>query len=525
MGELLPAGATWIYLWNEEEGLLRQVVSHRGSGIVDRTRCIGEGVVGAVAARRQGLLVNDYRTSPYALLQDAGAAAVTAVLAEPLLYRDRLLGVLGVDNRHTGRPFTPEDQALLQLFVAPAAIAVENARLYAAGREELELRERAEAALREREAYLRSLFLAAPIGIGVNVKRILTAANEQLCMMLGYSEAELLGQSARLLYPTDADYEYVGTAKYAQIRRAGVGTVEMRWRRKDGAILDVLLSSSPLDSANLGAGVVFTALDITDRKRVEKGLAERTRQLEAVRGIGVEIARELDLTRLLELLLARLGDLVEGSAGSIHLWDDAEQCLRPNVSQKAADWRRSLRMQLGEGVSGTVAQRREGMIVNDFRESPYCTPYHREHSRHTAVLAEPLLYRDRLLGVVTLDNEPSRRRFTVADQELLSLFAVQAAVAIENARLFEALHKSYADLRKAQEDLVRSEKLTALGQMSAGIAHDLNNMLAAVLGQVELLRLRVSDPAIRESLNTLETAATDGAQTVRRLQEFARQRR
>jgi signal transduction histidine kinase len=238
----------------------------------------------------------------------------------------------------------------------------------------------------------------------------------------------------------------------------------------------------------------------------------------------VEIARELDLIRLLELLLARLGDLVEGSAGSIHLWDDAEQCLRPNVSQKAADWRRSLRMQLGEGVSGTVAQRREGMIVNDFRESPYCTPYHREHSRHTAVLAEPLLYRDRLLGVVTVDNEPSRRRFTAADQELLCLFAVQAAVAIENARLFEALHKSYADLRKAQEDLVRSEKLAALGQMSAGIAHDLNNMLAAVLGQVELLRLRVSDPAIRESLNTLEMAATDGAQTVRRLQEFARQR-
>ena len=72
--------------------------------------------------------------------------------------------------------------------------------------------------------------------------------------------------------------------------------------------------------------------------------------------------------------------------------------------------------------------------------------------------------------------------------------------------------------------MVRSEKLRALGQMTAGIAHDLNNMLATILGQAELLRLRMPDPVIRESLVTLETAATDGADVVRRLQDFARQR-
>jgi CheY-like chemotaxis protein len=60
--------------------------------------------------------------------------------------------------------------------------------------------------------------------------------------------------------------------------------------------------------------------------------------------------------------------------------------------------------------------------------------------------------------------------------------------------------------------------------MAAGIAHDLNNMLAAVLGQAELLRLQVADPVVQRGLATLETAAEDGARVVRRLQEFARQR-
>jgi CheY-like chemotaxis protein len=60
--------------------------------------------------------------------------------------------------------------------------------------------------------------------------------------------------------------------------------------------------------------------------------------------------------------------------------------------------------------------------------------------------------------------------------------------------------------------------------MSAGIAHDLNNTLAAILGQAELLKLRITDPDVQAGLTTLETAAADGAQVVRRLQDFARQR-
>ena len=124
----------------------------------------------------------------------------------------------------------------------------------------------AEEALRASEASLASIFRAAPVGIGIVSDRILLRVNDRICAMTGYSPDELIGKNSRILYPTNEDYEYVGTVKYALMREKGIGTVETRWRRKDGTILDILLSSTPIDLSDIRRGVMFTALDITDRK-------------------------------------------------------------------------------------------------------------------------------------------------------------------------------------------------------------------------------------------------------------------
>jgi len=156
-------------------------------------------------------------------------------------------------------------------------------------------RKQAEDALKQSEATLSSIFSAAPIGIGLVSNRVLKQVNDRLCSMIGYSRDELIGKSARILYPTDEDYEYVGREKYAQISQRGTGIVETFWKCKDGHVIDVLMRSTPLDINDLSAGVTFTALDITDRKRTEKDLVryrEHLEQLVEERTVELKAAQE-----------------------------------------------------------------------------------------------------------------------------------------------------------------------------------------------------------------------------------------
>ncbi len=150
-------------------------------------------------------------------------------------------------------------------------------------------RKQAEVMRREQENKLSSIFRAAPVGIGMVINRVFQECNDTLCLMTGYSREELLGKNARILYTTDEDYEYVGKTKYRQIAENGIGTVETHWKRKDGKVIDIILSSTPLEPDDLAKGVTFTALDITERKQAEEEkriLKERLQHAEKIEAIG-----------------------------------------------------------------------------------------------------------------------------------------------------------------------------------------------------------------------------------------------
>lgn len=136
--------------------------------------------------------------------------------------------------------------------------------------------------LAENEAYLNSLFKVAPIGIGVVVDRKFTFVNELMSKITGYKKEELIGKKSRILYPDEKEYEYVGKEKYGQIDKKGIGTVETKWKCKNGKLKNILLSSSPIDPKDLHKGVTFTALDITERKSTEEKLNQSKLMLQTV---------------------------------------------------------------------------------------------------------------------------------------------------------------------------------------------------------------------------------------------------
>ena len=177
----------------------------------------------------------------------------------PLRANGVTFGLLQLNDSRKGL-FTEENIALFERLGDSIAIALAQRQ--------------AQKELKKSDERTQSILKAAPTGIGVVNNRVLTEVNLQVCEMTGYSRGELIGSLSRMLYPTQEDFDYVGTEKYRQIAENGTGTVEARWMRKDDTIIDVLLSSTPIDTSDLSKGVTFTALEITERKEAEKKLAE-----------------------------------------------------------------------------------------------------------------------------------------------------------------------------------------------------------------------------------------------------------
>jgi signal transduction histidine kinase/CheY-like chemotaxis protein len=216
-----------------------------------------------------------------------------------------------------------------------------------------------------------------------------------------------------------------------------------------------------------------TIYDITERKQALERLAVRVKQMETVRAVSIDITRELDLTTLLRLIIQRAVELVGAAGGgTVFLWDETSQRLLPRAWHGVGEWVQKAHLELGEGLTGRVAQQRTGMYVNQYQLSPYAVPGLVPRIGSLAVLAEPLIYRGELLGVITLGNAGTGQLFAEQDHELLGLFAAQAAIAIENARLFQAvqdqarqltqanaaLHTEVAERRRAEAALRESDE-------------------------------------------------------------------
>lgn len=138
-----------------------------------------------------------------------------------------------------------------------------------------------------------------------------------------------------------------------------------------------------------------------------------------------------------------------------------------------------------------------------------------------AYLSVPLRAHGTLIGALTV-GDTTGRVFTGGEVELVQAFADQAALALDNAQLFERVQRAHAELSQAHSQLVRGETLRAVGELAAGAAHHLNNLLAVVLGRIQIALRRFPEIDLARDLEPAEQAALDSAEVVKRLVRFSR---
>ncbi len=125
------------------------------------------------------------------------------------------------------------------------------------------------------------------------------------------------------------------------------------------------------------------------------------------------------------------------------------------------------------------------------------------------------------LNLILCVGLTSERGLSQNDRELLSVFAVFAQTVLRNALLVKRLKKANRLLEHSSDRLANAEAMAALTDMTSGVAHDFNNIFGGIIGRVQLMKIRLKDdPRTAEELEKIETLVTDGAETVRRIQEF-----
>ncbi|HWO89953.1 MAG TPA: GAF domain-containing protein [Gemmatimonadales bacterium] len=239
------------------------------------------------------------------------------------------------------------------------------------------------------------------------------------------------------------------------------------------------------------------------RARLLEAERRRASEQRALLDTLADLSGELELDNLLQAVLERAVSLLGVTGGELAVFDEAARELVIVTSHNLGEDSSGTRMQLGEGAMGQVALTREPLIIPNYqawsgRSSQYT------QSVVQAVMVVPLLIGSRLVGAIAAVHSDPARKFGEADVRLLNLFAAQAAVAIENARLFTA------ERERATEQQAILDTLAALaGQV------ELSKLLQAVLERaVGLLGVTGGELAIyEEERHELVIAASHNMET------------
>jgi len=461
-----------LAIYEERTQELVIAASHRmETNAVGTRMSIGEGAMGHVAKTHEPMIIPRYqdwegRSSKYT------QSSVQAVMAAPLVVGDRLVGAIASVHEDPARTFGEPDLRLLNLFAAQAAVAIENARLYAGERERAS----------EQQALLDSL---TDLSGELELTKVLHAVLERAVSLLDVTGGELatydsgseelvivasyrmgtdaagarmrLGEGAMgivaqtlepLIIPRYQDWEHRSDQYTQSTVQSAMAAPLLIGNRLVGAIASVhsdpdrVFGESDLRRLMMFAPQAAIAIENARLFTAERQRAEEQR---ALLDTMKDLSGELELSKVLEGVVKRAVSLLDVTGGELATFDEERQDLVIVASHNMGTNAVGARMALGEGAMGRVAQTHESLIIPRYQEWERRSSSYEQSTVQTVMVA-PLLIGTRLVGAIASVHSDPGRVFGAEDLRLLELFAPQAAIAIENARLYEGQQRYFESL-------------------------------------------------------------------------------
>ncbi len=381
---------------------------------------------------------------------------------------------------------------------------------------------------RAAEEKYRLLFEQAQEGVFVATPQgKLLDCNDAFLRMLGYASRDEL-------MAVDLDTELYASGEQRDAFRREielhnyVRNFEVALRRKDGALLTALESSfATRDSNGKIERYQGFLLDVTEKKRAEDEIRRRNRELNALNAMAVIATQSFDLDEILNLTLRQVISLLGAEIGSIYLADSDQITFRRRAGwgQRSDERARFSEVQLPGGFGELVTRSRTEVITPEYL--PHLPSPAADFIRADGVgswIWVLLWSKDKPMGLMGISCR-KQREYSSNDENLLVAIGRQLATTIEKVRLYEETCRAYEDLRKTQEQLLQSEKMSAVGQLISGVAHELNNPLTAILGYAQLLESEGLNERASDFVSKLFKQAQRTHRVVQNLLSFARQRK
>ncbi len=325
----------------------------------------------------------------------------------------------------------------------------------------------------------------------------------------------------QMVYPEDRPA--VQAAIDRQKEMGGYFNEEFRVIRADGSICWLRAQTFPVEDEN---GRVYriagVATDVTEQNLALQREQELYRLARALAKSAQAINQTLQLDEVFQRILSSLADVIPHEQATIvyvATRDGRAQIVQQD-NQIALQEESASLLQLPQ--FDLMRQNKEPVLIRDTAVFPNWQPLP-NGSPIRSYLGAPVVVGDEIIGFLNLASA-TPGFFNETHRQHLQAFVSQAAIAVQNARLHEKLQQQFSQLQQAQTRLVQSEKLAAIGELVASIAHELNNPLTSVILFSQLLARRNVNQTLVRDIEQIVKQAQRAGNIVRGLLDFARQK-